>query len=927
MTAGASAAPRDDIVGREPELALLRAFVAGEDGRRAVVLTGRPGIGKTTLWESAVELARDGGRHILTARPSDAEARLAFAALIDLLDGVESDELRSLPGPQLAALEVALLRAAPTGARPEAHAIAVGFRNALRVLAQKGPLVVAIDDVQWLDAPSAAALTFAARRVEGEDGIRFLLAKRPGTTSPVEQALGSSGVERLEVGPLNLDGVRRVLVDRLRLAPSRPLLRRIFDATLGNPLFVLEVGRMLSQQGEPAIGEVLPVPDAVEELLGTRVAGLRPDARRLLLAVALSPDLRVGQLVELGGPDALDAAVAAGVLVVDRERVRAWHPLLAATVVRDSEPTEQRELHRALAAVVGEGELRTRHLALAAARPDEALAATVSAAAVDAAARGATQTAVELAEHALRLTPPLDPRRDERVLELAGFLVVAGEKQRVTELVAPVVDSLPPGPPRVRANLLLAGGSVQSNADIQGYLGRALAESGSDRRLRAIVLLEMASNAAGIRVEGIPAADALAVEALPSARAEGHAAERAALYVLSWTRSLAGRSIDDLCDRFRNASDDAFYIAKSPERIAAQRLVWRGSLGEARGELTRLLAIADERGEPSSYALQRLHLCELELRAGDWDAAAGLLDEWAESPDRQLLLWPMYERCRALLAAGRGIPDDARRWSVEAIARADETGVRWDRLEALRASGIAELLARDPEAALERLRPVWAHTEREGVDDPGAFPVAPELVETLVELGAPDDARVVTERLRRLAEQQEHPWGLVTARRCAALVRLAEPAADEGAAADLEADADELGRLGLRFDRARALLALGRALRRAKKWGAARVALERAGVAFDEMGSAGWAEEARSEVARIGARRPRAAGELTPTERRVAELAAQGLSNKEIAQTLVVTVNTVEFHLRNAYAKLQIRSRAQLAARLATDAHGDTPGS
>jgi DNA-binding CsgD family transcriptional regulator len=926
VTAGASPAPRGGIVGREPELAVLRAFVAGEDDSRAVVLTGRPGIGKTTLWEAAVELARDAGRRVLTSRPSDAEARLAFAALIDLLDGVEGDELGSLPGPQLAALEVALLRASPSGAPPEAHAI-VGFRNALRVLAEKRPLVVAIDDVQWLDAPSAAALTFAARRVEGEDRIRFLLAKRPGTASPVEQALGSGGVERLEVGPLNLDGVRRVLVDRLGLAPSRPLLRRIFDTTLGNPLFALEVGRMLSQLGEPAIGEVLPVPDAVEELLGTRVAGLRPDARRLLLAVALSPDLRVGQLVELGGAEALDAAVAAGVLVVDRERVRAWHPLLTATVVRDSDTTDQRDLHRALAAVVGEGELRTRHLALAAARPDETLAATVSAAAVDAAARGATQTAVELAEHALRLTPPRDPRRHERVLELAGYLLVAGEKQHVTELVGPVADSLPRGPARVRANLLLAGGIVQSNVDIQRCLDRALAESGSDRRLRAIVLLELASNAAAIRVEGIPEAEALAVEALPSARAEGHAAERAALYVLGWTRSLAGRSIDDLCDRFRDASDDAFYIAKSPERIAAQRLVWRGSLGEARGELNRLLAIADERGEPSSYALQRLHLCELELRAGNWDAAAGLLDEWSESPDRELLLWPMYERCRALLAAGRGIPDDARRWSVEAIARADETGVRWDRLEALRASGIAELLARDPEAAAERLGPVWAHTEREGVEDPGAFPVAPDLVEALVELGAHDDARVVTERLRSLAEQQEHPWGLVTARRCAALVRLAGEADDQGAAAELERAADELGRLGLRFDRARALLALGRALRRAKKWGAARDALERAGAAFDEMGSAGWAETARLEVARIGARRPRAAGELTPTERRVAELAAEGLSNKEIAQALVVTVNTVEFHLRNAYAKLGIRSRAQLAARLATDADGGDQGS
>jgi DNA-binding CsgD family transcriptional regulator/DNA polymerase III delta prime subunit len=924
--AGAGAAPPDGIVGREPEIELLRAFVAGEGDRRAAILAGPPGIGKTTLWEAAVEAAVGAGRRVLTARPSDAEARLAFAALIDLLDDVERAELDAVPAPQVEALEVALLRASPSGTPPEANAVAVGFRNALRSVARERPVVVAIDDVQWLDPPSAAALTFAARRLDDTEGVRFLLAKRAGTASVVEQALGADGVERVDVGPLNLEGVRRVLVGRFGFVPSRPLLRRIFDVTLGNPLFVLEVARTLGERGEPAIGEVLPVPDGVEELLGTRVAALPPAVRRLLLAIALSPDLRVAQLAELGGSEALDAAVEDRVLVVDGERVRAWHPLLTAAVVHDADAAEQRDLHRAVSAVVGEGELRTRHLVLAAEQPDAALAARASQAALDASIRGATETAVELADHGLRLTPPGDERRQERVLGLAGYLVVAGERGRVTELLAPEVDSLPPGPARVRANLLLAGGAVTGNTEIQGYLERALAESGGDRRLRALVLLEQASNAAVIRVEGIPEADALAVEALPSARAEGHAAERAALYVLGWTRSLAGRPIDDLCDRFREASDDAFYIAKSPERIAAQRLVWRGSLREARAELVRLLAVADERGEPSSYALQRLHLCELELRAGEWEAAERLLAEWEESRDRELLVWPMYERCRALLAAGRGLPQEARRWSVEAVARADTTGVRWDRLEALRAGAVAELLARAPERAAEHLRAVWLHTEREGVDDPGAFPVAADLVEALVELDAHDEAARVTDRLRRLAEGQLHPWGRAAGLGCSGLLRVSVDA-DDGGAYELRRAADELEALGLRFDAARVLLGGGRALRRARKWGAARELLERAAAAFDRLESTGWAAEAHSELGRLGARRPRAAGELTPTERRVAELAAQGLRNKEIAQTLVVTVNTVEFHLRNAYAKLGIRSRAQLAARLATGAQGEAPGS
>jgi DNA-binding NarL/FixJ family response regulator len=215
---------------------------------------------------------------------------------------------------------------------------------------------------------------------------------------------------------------------------------------------------------------------------------------------------------------------------------------------------------------------------------------------------------------------------------------------------------------------------------------------------------------------------------------------------------------------------------------------------------------------------------------------------------------------------------------------------------------------------------VWEHAEREGVTDPGVFPVAPELVEALALLGKLDTALEVTERLRELAERQQHPWGLVTADRCNALVHLAAPGRPaEDAAAALARAAEDYVRLGLRFDRARSLLSLGRAQRRARKWGAARRSLQEAIAAFAQLGSTGWVEQARSELARVGARRPAPSGELTAAERRVAALAASGLSNKEIAQALYVTVYTVEAHLSHAYTKLGVRSRTQLASRLSTD--------
>jgi DNA-binding NarL/FixJ family response regulator len=428
----------------------------------------------------------------------------------------------------------------------------------------------------------------------------------------------------------------------------------------------------------------------------------------------------------------------------------------------------------------------------------------------------------------------------------------------------------------------------------------------------------MSTNAAVIRVQRIRDAEAWALEALPAARRAEPEEERFALYALAWASSLRGRSIDDVCERFRAASDVTYYMTASPERVAGQRLVWRGDVSQARAALTRLLSVADERGEPVSYALQRLHVCELELRAGEWDAAARLLDEWAESSERELLLWPMYERCRALLAAGRGLPEETERWAAEAIARAEATGVGWDLLEALRARGIAALLAHEPERASESLGAVWEHTRCEGVDEPGVFPVAPDLVEVLAELGDLGEARAVTHRLGALSEAQEHPWGFATTKRCEAIVRLASDAYDEEAAALLERAAADYAELGLRFDRARSLLVLGRAERRHRKWAGARRSLEQAVAAFEELDSTGWAKEARSELARVGARRPRPAGELTQSEQRVAELAAEGMSNKEIARTLFVSVHTVEVHLSHAYTKLGIHSRGQLARRLST---------
>jgi tetratricopeptide (TPR) repeat protein len=825
------------ILGREPELAAIAAFLE-RPPPQALMFTGGPGIGKTTLWRAGLASAEERGLRVLSAQATDAVAQLSFAGLTDLCQTVGDDALAEVPTAQRSALAIALLREVPEGSPPQPRAIALGFANLLRALADEQPLLVAIDDLQWLDAASADVVAFAAARLT-DAPVSFLLARRPGDASTVERALPR--LERVEVGPLSLVATRKLLAERLELSLSRHFVRRIVDTTLGNPLFALEIGRAMEDRDH------LPLPEALEDMLGTRVSRLPDNVRQALLTVALRPDLTVTQLATIA--PAVDAALDAGLVVAERGRVRVAHPLLAEAAKTRSRSAERRAIHGALADLVAEPELRALHLALAADRTDPVLAATLSQAVETASARGARQQAVQLAEHALRLTPPDAPERSRRLLALAHCLEIAGEADRISELLEPEVHHLPAGPIRAEAWLLLSeGGNVRTYADYDRCLDLALAECGDDQALLADVLAKKSVDASASRVATMAEADRWAREALAAGERAGPEAERVALMALGWVMAMTGHSIDELCERHRAATPAAPYLAESPDRIAGQRLVWRGEIEPARAMLGRLLALADERGEANSYSLLRLHVTEAELRAGRWDVAERLLDEWVESSDRDLLIPPMYERCRALLYAGRGMAEEAEQWATKTIADARTVGILWDLMEALRARALVGLLVDEPERAAEHAREVWEHTTTDNVDEPGVYPIAPDLVEALTRLGELDEARSVIDRLHELAERQEHPWARLSVRRSRALLALAEPPYDEQAAAELERVAAAYDVLGLRFDAARTRLASGRAQRRHRKWAAARSALDAAQASFAALGSPGWEAQTGGSV-------------------------------------------------------------------------------
>jgi DNA-binding CsgD family transcriptional regulator len=908
------------LFGRDRELEAGWRFLEGVHAR-GLVIAGAAGVGKTAIWRTLLDTARARGYRALVCIGESAEAKLTFVGLGDLLGEAADEVLPQLPSPQARALEVALLRVEAAAAPSAPLAIAAAVLSALRVLASSQPVLVAIDDIPWLDRASADAVVFAARRLRGEP-VRFLLTRRPRSASALERALAPDLV-RLEVGGLSIGAIRRMLAEQAAPTFSRQLLRQIYDTTLGNPLFALELGRLLVEQGVSTAGGDLPVPETVEELLGTRLKRLSPMVRTLLLAVALNGELELAELGAITSTDTLDDAIERGLLLVTGGRIKVSHPLVAAAAKRRSGSRERRELHLILARSAPDETLRAQHLALATSHPDPELAATVAAAAANAFARGARTEAVELGEHAVRLTPTESPERAERLLALGSYLETAGEPERLRELLTTNLESIPTGSLRARAWLLLSEGAHMRLDDYRRHLERALAEAQADPALYARIVARMSS--ALISVERIADAEARTLEVLPAAERAGGEVQRDVLFALAWARALRGQPIDDICQRWLAASAAPGHLAESPERVAGQRSVWRGEINKAKAVFDRLLALSDERGELASYVWARLHLCELALRVGDWQTAERLLDEWAETSERELFVEPYYQRCRALLAAGRGLPDEAMKWSAEAIAQAQAIDHQWDWLESLRARGIAGLLSREPVLAAESLGTVWGHTGREGVDEPGVFPVAPDLVEALIELNELDDARAVTARLETLSEQQQHPWGLLTARRSGALISLAAPPYEEAAADQLKAVAKSYGGLGLRFDQARSLLALGRAQRRLKKWAAARGSLDLAVEAFDQIGSTGWAERARSELARVGARRPGRDGQLTASEKHVAELAAAGHSNKQIAQALFITIKTVEGHLSRAYAKLGITSRGQLTHSLQGQQSSDSP--
>ncbi len=930
MAAWRVGAGAGEIVGRDAELDRISSFLGESAGPAALLIEGPPGIGKSTLWQAAVDAAETRALRILRCRSAEAEMQLPYAALGDLLEDDVEGALSELPDPQRRALRVALLLAEPEGSAADPRGVGLALLGLLRLFDRSGAALVALDETQWLDPDSARVLAFALRRLRHER-ILVLAARRQGGGAvdrlDLPSALPEPRVRRLTLGPLGEAEIARLLRLRLGLNLSPPVLRRVLEDSGGNPMFALEIGRALVRAGgRVEAGRPLPTPADLRDALRRRLDELPQAVRSTLLVVALSARPTVDLIASAGEDPAaamedLELSAGAGVVEVRGREVRFTHPLLGSALQAAATPELQRGVHERLAAVVGDAEQRARHLALGTDRPDDATARALEEAAGRARIRGAPDAAAELLELAADLTPRDDPtERRRRHMAAARCHFDAGDVQRSTAILEGMRSELPPGLERARVGYQLAEAAPNDIARITDLMRQVLAEPGIDPAVegRAHDLM------AWCQIEG-----GTMTEARHHARAAVRIAEdredlellALALSTLGVVEFLSGRAWRGIAERAVTAQDDLgrFPTFESPRSLFGWELAVSGELDDGRTVLTGEADRLRQEGQVTLLSAHLRFLGELECRAGDWAAAERHAEEaeeittQAELPGYRADLLALMARLDAL----RGRVEQARARADESLRTADRFRYRIGVVRARSVLGFLEISLGHASAAHEAMEPLEGMLQVAGVEEPGLFPFVPDEVEALTALGRVEEGAALTERLEERGRALGRPLALATAARCRGLV--AASSGDlEQARLQLEGAVDLHEGVGQPFELARTLLLLGDVLRRARERRAARGRLTHALEIFETLGAPLWAERTRGALGRIGGRPGDPETErLSGREVEVLRQLARGLTNQQIAHALFLSVRTVERHISNIYAKLGATGKAARA--VATD--------
>ncbi|MFI2199876.1 AAA family ATPase [Streptomyces sp. NPDC020192] len=912
------------LTGRHELLAAARAELTARPG---VLFHGPAGIGKSTLVAALVNsLAAQAPSActVLHCAPAQEDARLPFAGLVDLFARVPDSRLDALPPEPRAALRAALLRGREPAGDQGRLAVRVAVLEVLRALAAAGPVLLVVDGLQWLDAPSAEVLAFAVRRVGGLD-LRMVAAERVTEgEQPERPHCCPPDTAELAVPPLADGETEHLLRTALGAGLPPALLRAVQDTAAGNPSYALELGRAALREGASAdSGGALPVPRRLRALVLDQVRTLSEAVRRTLLvaSAAALPSLTVLRAAGLPDPAAdLAAAERLGVAAAGADgTVRFRHPLVRAAVYADAPEYARRQAHTLLARAVAEPVERARHLAHARPYEDEATARTLLAAAAHARRHGTSDAACELAGLAARRTPADRPAdRADRLLAAAEYACDAGQLQEAAQAAGTVLAESGSAHRRVRARLILLRGAGQALEGTRDLIEDGLRDAAGDPRAEARLHHWAA-------VRGL-----LCGELAEAARHARRAAETGdtdtrieALATLARVRSLAGEA---------GAADAALAEALALAggagggpagwRLVRMRAILAldaDRVTEAREQVDALLAAIGAVAGVEETVATLVSLVRIQVRSGHCRAAlhtaARCSRAVAEAGVRSAPAW----YAAALAETAGGSTEEARHLAEQAVRASEADGDRLFLVRALAVLGQAELLGGDPRgaaAAVEALSRVKRLGEAMCAADPPLLHWYGDLAEALVVLGETDAAGdVVREAYGRMPG--DAPDSVVAALERAEGLREAGLGRAREGAARLRAAIDLLRQLPLPVELVRTLIALGAVERRARRRNAARVVLGEALETAARIGAVPLEARARDELARLEAAERGGGPELTPTEARIAELVGGGATNREVAAELFISVKTVEGTLSRVYRKFGVRSRTALAHAMA----------
>ncbi|HEY6584510.1 MAG TPA: LuxR C-terminal-related transcriptional regulator [Gaiellaceae bacterium] len=904
------------LIGRDVERAAIGALLEAARASRsdALVVRGAPGMGKTALLDDTREAATD--MHVLSARGVESESDLPFAGLHQMVRPA-MHLLDALPRPQADALQGALGLSERSGA--DRFLISVACLSLLSELAEQKPVLCLVDDVQWLDTPSADTLLFVARRLDAE-GILMLFALREADATRFDPR----DLRNLELTKLDSESSALLLARGVEGEVAPSVRAALVEHAAGNPLALMELPKALTGDqlaGEEPFPYTLPLTSSVERLFLVQVRELPEQARRLLLVVAadhtgrIAPVLEAAQALSIP-PNALDLLQTTGLAFVRGPGIELRHPLVGSAVYQAAPLTERQATHLALAAALpndAEADQRAWHRAAAAVGPSSEIADELERTATRARLRSGYAAAAAALARAAELSPDPDSKA-RRLIRAATAAWRSGRPDQASTLIeraAPLVSNA-----EQRAEV----------AHLQGVIGFWC----GDLLEASELLTACVSNARGLGVRRsldmlVDAAEAAAwagdfsrvrriSELVASLPASASAEDTMLADLLSSVTGLfSGRSADEL--------PQVAGILDSAEGFEEPRwLVWAaaaaGAIGD-RGRETALLRQAGRLARASGAADTLAHVLVTVAARGVFEGRVEAIVSATEGltlarETRLSNAASMHLAVLAWFAAIKGEDECCREMALEVndIARITSNGFA----NALANWGVALLdLGRGrAQEAVARLRLVAE--SQPGESQPFvALASAPDLVEAYVRAGKTEEAAAAFAVVEGFAQAGAPAWSLALAARCKALL--------ESDSAEAEHEFEEALRLhsedNRAFDRARTALLYGEHLRRGRRRVESREHLRAAVAAFEQLGAQPWAERARTELRASGEtarkRDPSTIDLLTPQELQIARLVAEGLSNKEVAAQLFLSPRTIHYHLRHVFVKLDITSRTQLA--------------